>query len=135
VDLSVNALLQPDVLAGQLFFQAYGKSNFSQPERSLLFAVLNDAIQIFQKFALSKSAQQRRLFREAESWIWDDAADFVFSFRNICDLLEVEPVYLRRGLQQLQQRDQTSKFVKTRLRCRQTVGRNQAKRRVAEMVI
>jgi hypothetical protein len=94
---------EPDVLIGPRFFQAFGKSTFSNPERSLLFAVLNDAIETFQNFALSKSARQRRLFREADSWIWDDAADSVFSFHNICDLLGLEPVYLRRGLRQLQQ--------------------------------
>lgn len=133
MDLLANALSEPDVLAGQLFFQAFGKNTISQPERSLLFAVLNDAIQTFQKFAFSRSVRERRLFREAESWIWDEGADFVFSFRNICDLLELEPVYLRRGLRQLRHKDHNSKVARARLRCRQAIARTQPKPRSAEM--
>jgi hypothetical protein len=65
--------------------------------------VLNEAVESFQKYAFSKSEREQKLFREAKSWIWDDDTDFVFSFRTICELLGIDPAYLRRGLREMKE--------------------------------
>ena len=44
------------------------------------------------------SISNRQLFAEALEWV--DSADktWLFSFENICDTLEIDPSYVRRGL-------------------------------------
>jgi len=42
--------------------------------------------------------QGSRLFRDAEKWITLEDKKWGFSFENICEMLDVDPEYLRRGL-------------------------------------
>lgn len=91
-------LFEPDVLVDRQFFYTYRMKRPSEPERALLFAVLSDAIETFRKFAFSKSARGQRLFRQAKEWLWDKEADYFFSCENICELMGLDPCYLRRGL-------------------------------------
>ena len=91
-------LFEPDVLVDRQFVDTYRLKLPSEPERALLFAVLSDAIETFRKFAFSKSARDRRLFCQAKEWLWDQEADYFFSCENICELMGLDPCYLRRGL-------------------------------------
>src|SRR5262250_1384690 len=54
----------------------------------------------YQRFAFSKSPSKQKLFREVKAWFWDEEVDRVFSFRSICGVIGLDPVYLRRGLRQ-----------------------------------
>jgi len=89
-------LSEPDILASQQYYDQ-GTSG-RQPERSLMFAVLLDAVECFQKYALLDDEHATRLFREAENWILDNDPEWLFSFINICDTLTIDPHYLRKGL-------------------------------------
>lgn len=91
-------LFEPDVLVDRQFFYTYRMKHPSEPERALLFAVLSDAIETFRKFAFSKSARGQRLFRQAREWLWAEEPDYIFSCENICELMGLDPCYLRRGL-------------------------------------
>jgi hypothetical protein len=91
-------LFEPDILTGPRFFQAHGKENMADPERALLLAVLSEAIETFRKFAFSKSARGQVLFRQAAEWLWDKDPDYFFSCENICEVMGLDPCYLRRGL-------------------------------------
>jgi hypothetical protein len=35
---------------------------------------------------------------DAEEWIYSDDRSWPFSFENVCDLLQINPAYLRHGL-------------------------------------
>lgn len=70
----------------------------SQPECHLLWAVLEEALSTYMKYAAAKSRRGQRLFREAEQWIFQDDYTRLCSFSNICHILELEPEYVRRGL-------------------------------------
>jgi hypothetical protein len=68
-------------------------------EYQLLVAVLDDAVQCFQKYLHAKNRRQRRLFNDAEAWIMrahevsgPTAADAPpsFSFEYVCDTLGIE---------------------------------------------
>jgi len=65
-----------------------------------MFAVLEDAIMCFYKYALARNGRSERLFREAQDWILEQNSDWLFSFENICSTLRPDPTYLRRGLTQ-----------------------------------
>jgi hypothetical protein len=70
------------------------------PEARLLYAVLEDALWCFQQQFLPRYGNERRLAREAEIWFFSNTSDWPFSFVRICDVLGLEPEYLRRGLRQ-----------------------------------
>jgi hypothetical protein len=91
-------IFEPDILVEPRFYQAFRRENPRQPERALLFAVLSEAIETFQKCAFSQSPKRKALFREAEAWIWDEKSNHLVSFKNICQLMGLDPTFLRRGL-------------------------------------
>ena len=63
-----------------------------------MLAVLEDAIHAFQKFAFSNSLRGKNIFREADRWICAEDDCWPFSFTNICDLLGLDPAWIRMGL-------------------------------------
>jgi hypothetical protein len=66
-------------------------------EERLMLAVLQSAIEDFQKYVLAQDKRGKELFQEAEDWILEtDSASF-FSFENICAHLDLAPDYVRRG--------------------------------------
>lgn len=92
----IGSLSEPDILASQQYYD--NETSGRQPERSLMFAVLLDAVECFQKYALLDDEYENRLFREAENWILANDREWLFSFVNICQALAVDPHYLRKGL-------------------------------------
>ena len=59
---------------------------------------MSDAIEQFQKHVLSKDERGKKLFRKVEEWFLEKDGDYVFSFENICETLELHPDYIRQGL-------------------------------------
>ena len=102
----MTKLFEPDILVDRQFFHAYRTKHTSEPERALLLAVLSEAIETFRKFAFSKSARGQSLFRQAKEWLWDKEPDYFFSCKNICEVMGLDPCYLRRGLMQWVEKNQ-----------------------------
>lgn len=67
-------------------------------EEALLVAILEDAIDCYQKYVFARGGKGKKLFEETEQWILDRDADWLFSFENICEMLRLNPGYVRRGL-------------------------------------
>jgi hypothetical protein len=67
-------------------------------EERLMLAVLQDAVECFQKHAMAEYLWERKLFQEAEDWILERNSDWLFSFENSCQALRLNPDYIRRGL-------------------------------------
>ena len=89
-------------------------------EYRLLVAVLEDAVECFQKYAQARSTAERRLFAEAERWIMGgtpqddnrlDAQGLCFSFYYVCETLGIEPDYLQGGLKRWRDGQQASVHV------------------------
>ena len=93
----IGSLSEPDILASQQYSDHQGTSG-RQPEKSLMSAVLLDAVECFQKYPVLHDEYANRLFREAENWILDNDREWLFSFINICETLAIDPHYLRKGL-------------------------------------
>lgn len=60
-----------------------------------MVAILADAVDCYHKHFQARTSKRRRLFMEAERWILSDDCNWVFSFRNICDVLGVDAGALR----------------------------------------
>jgi hypothetical protein len=74
------------------------KKQIREGEEGLMLAVLDNAIECFQKYVLAQREREKRLFQEAEDWILEKNSDWFFSFENICETLELYPDYIRQGL-------------------------------------
>jgi hypothetical protein len=93
----VTSLFQPDVLLPAQYFERMKRTDV-RPEKALMLAVLEDAVCCFQKYCLVRDKRGKILFKEAESWIFDDDNNGIFSYRNVCDFLGIDADYLRCGL-------------------------------------
>ena len=74
------------------------KKDIREGEEKLALAVLESAVEDFQKYVLSKDEKQKKLFQEAEEWFLKKESDPLFSFEYICAILGLAPTYIRRGL-------------------------------------
>jgi hypothetical protein len=71
----------------------------AEGERRLLAALLEDGIRCYQKYAFSGTRRGRRLFAEAKAWFTDPHVEAGFSFDYVCDVLGIDPDYLRHSLE------------------------------------
>ncbi len=93
--------VEEDTLVDGKYWRVYRQGESYNAERKLMFAVLLDAIQTYQKFSDSKSTRGKILHREAEAWFWSEESEAVFSFVNICDVFGLNPGAFRRHLKDL----------------------------------
>jgi hypothetical protein len=68
-----------------------------EPLRRLMVAMLVDAVRCFQTRFAARPAR-RQEFAEVRSWIFSDEDDGTFSFKGVCDTLEIDPKAIRKGL-------------------------------------
>ena len=69
-----------------------------RPEMRLMLAVLEGAVEDFQKYAIARSGPGRRRFAEANAWFGATDVDGAFDFESICHALGIDPSYVRSGL-------------------------------------
>ena len=97
-DERMAGLFQPDTLLPSQYFDRVRRRHLFDGERRLMIAVLEDAVDVYRKQAGAKDQRGQELFRDAEVWIEDPDRTWLFSFQNICDVLDLDADYLRRGL-------------------------------------
>lgn len=96
----ILSLFAPDTVVPEQYFDTLRRGQHLAPEKTLVLAILQDAIDSFQKYVSAEDRVGRERFLEAEQWIMAKEDDWIFSFDNVCALLELDPEYLRRGLRQ-----------------------------------
>jgi hypothetical protein len=74
------------------------KKDIREREERLMLAVLESAVEDFQKYVLARNPRGKKLFQEAEEWFLEKDSDELFSFENICETLQLHPDYIRQGL-------------------------------------
>jgi hypothetical protein len=105
VDEGAGSMLQPDTLLASQYFDRVRRRAELDPERRLMIAVLEDAVDVCLKNAGGTDAGHRTLLVEAEEWIGDRDPNWLYSFENICAVLDLEPDYIRRGLRAWKERE------------------------------
>jgi hypothetical protein len=95
----IVSLCEPDILTAQQYLRKWcGTGDLHQPEKRLMFAVLQEVVECFQEYAFPQGRREEELFKDAEDWILKDDHEWAFSFINICETLDMDPHYLRTGL-------------------------------------
>ncbi|HEY2776100.1 MAG TPA: hypothetical protein VGK20_18815 [Candidatus Binatia bacterium] len=93
-------VFDPDIILPAQHFAAIQRKKFPSGEHRLLIALIQDAIECFQKHMHARDAKRRQLFLDAQGWIGSDDDRAVFSFNNVCMMLGMNPDYVRQGLEQ-----------------------------------
>ena len=78
--------------------EAVYKKTIREGEERLMLAVLENAVEYFQKYVLARKPSRKQLFREAEEWFLDKENEALYSFENICETLGLHPDPIRKGL-------------------------------------
>ena len=104
LDEKLPGLFEPDTLLPIQYFEAMRKKHLLEGEKRLILSVLEDAVECFMKCIDASTSKSQRLFRDADEWIALEDKHWVFSFDNVCEMLDINPEYLRRGLKQWKER-------------------------------
>ena len=67
-------------------------------EQRLMLAILENATEDFQNYLFTTDKKCQELFLEAEQWILATDDPSFFSFESICDHLNFDSRYMRKGL-------------------------------------
>jgi hypothetical protein len=78
--------------------EAVYKKQIREGEERLMLAVLDSAVEDFQKYVLARGTAVKKLFQQAEEWFLEKDSGALFSFESICETLQLHPHYIRQGL-------------------------------------
>ena len=67
-------------------------------EFRLMWAVFEDGLDCYLRYANHSSPQMQERFREAKEWIESNEEAWLFSFVSICQVFQIDPSYLRNRL-------------------------------------
>lgn len=92
---SLSSILEPtdDGIIEQLT-----RKSHREGEERLLYAMLESAIEDYQKYLSAKTKKGRDIFLQAEEWFFENDSSSEFSFDNLCDYLQLNACYVRKGL-------------------------------------
>ena len=82
------------------YFAALQRREHLEPETALLLATLEDAIDCYKKYSSEQNKLGKERFREAEYWLMEEKDNRLFSFVSICEVLGLDPQYIRHGLRE-----------------------------------
>jgi len=91
-------LFEPDILLPSQYFGVVQRRGSLTPEKKLMLAVLESAVQDLQRYRVARGIRGKRLFREAQEWLISREETGVFSFVVICQALGIDPDYIRKRL-------------------------------------
>ena len=92
-------LFEPDAILPAQFYAMFKNSQYREPERRLMVAILEDAVSCLSMNVRQCSLRQQKQYEEAKHWVTaEEESEWIFSFRSICEVLGMDPSYLRRGL-------------------------------------
>ena len=108
----LNFLFEPDILLPTQFFAQLKRKRYKCGEHRLLVAIIQDAVDCFQKHLHACDSKRRQLYLDAEAWVNAEDDHGPFSFANVCELLNMDPDYVREGL--IDWRDRERRRYRTR---------------------
>ena len=86
------------LVPSQFFVPARRSHMFWRGEQRLLFAVLQDAVACWFRYRDAPTFRGRRLFGETVAWFESPDKGWLYAFERICEILDLDPDYIRRGL-------------------------------------
>ena len=73
-------------------------ARYKTPEQRLLIAVIDTACEDYQRYRKSKLPSEQQIHREVTAWFQADDPQHPFSFRSVCDILNLDMGRIRRAV-------------------------------------
>jgi hypothetical protein len=93
---NIESLFQPDTIAPAEYFDGFKEDAFRTGANSCWRCSKTPCCA--SKALKSTREKERRLFTDAENWLFGDDRDWALTFLNVFDQLGLEPGILRKGL-------------------------------------
>jgi hypothetical protein len=87
------------IVPSQFFTPPHQSHSFWKGEQRLLFAVLQDAMGSWFRYRDVSTIRGRHRFEEVAAWFASTDKGWLYAFERICEMLELDPDYIRLGLQ------------------------------------
>lgn len=97
-DEQLNHLFEPLTIMPAQYFTALRRRAARHGEKRLMIAILEDAVAVYLGHREPTTSKRRRLFRDTERWLRSRDKTWIFSFERICEMLDLDPAWIRRGL-------------------------------------
>ncbi len=97
-------MLESGPLKMEVSFLATSDERPKTPEERLMAAVLEEALATFERGIHSHNPMTRQASREVDRWVRSRDIEDLFSFENVCTILELDADCLREGLAELKRR-------------------------------
>lgn len=88
----------PDPLLPSQYFGKRIPEGPGRPEKRLMLAVLEDVFFDIQRTAGVRGPLAQAILNSATTWLASRDRSWLFSFERICEALDINPDYLRRGI-------------------------------------
>ncbi len=100
-----SLLVEDTLLPVQFFGRFCGGRRYTGEER-LMLAVLEDAVNVYCGYYGNQSGRAGlREVREVECWFASTDLSYLFAFERICQVLDLDAGYIRRGLYRVRTRE------------------------------
>jgi hypothetical protein len=87
------------IVPSQFFTLPRQSHMFWKGEQRLLFAVLQEAVASWFRYRAVSTIRGRRRFDEVATWFESPDKSWLYAFERICEMLDLDPNYIRLGLQ------------------------------------
>lgn len=102
IDMDEPTFIENQTLLPAQFFPSRPDAARMEPLRRLALAVLMDAVHVFQTNFGARTRAGMHQFYEAREWLLGAPGQGPFSFQNVCYLVNIDPLHLRRSLRRWQ---------------------------------
>jgi hypothetical protein len=99
-----NDFSSVEVLLPVQFHDRPNSASTGEPLRRLMVAMLVDAIKCVQTKFDARQSARRQDYGDARSWIFSNDDKRVFSFKALCDALDIDPNVVRKYLAQWEEK-------------------------------
>src|SRR5579885_3588786 len=99
LEASLPANFRGDTVLPVQYYDIVGRRRWQDGEHRLAFAVLADAIACYYKYRGARSRRGRMLFEEVRLWMHSCNRSGIFAFRNLCEMLGIDPDALSKALE------------------------------------
>jgi hypothetical protein len=102
IDIGESTIFENQNLLPAQFFPSRPDAARMEPLKKLAFAVLLDAVHVFQSDFGARTVRRIRQFNEARDWLFGPRGQGPFSYENVCYIAEIDPLRLRTSLRRWQ---------------------------------
>ena len=95
---NILEMMSGDTSVFEQYRDIFRRNELLEPEKALLIALLEDGIHEYRKYYRARDRDGQQRFRKACEWLMAEDEKWIFSFVNVCELLALDPEYVRRGV-------------------------------------